>query len=47
MSADVGEALRTLWLRAWRFDTARQIGDRRRRLADQVASALREAAAPP
>jgi glycerol-3-phosphate O-acyltransferase/dihydroxyacetone phosphate acyltransferase len=41
---DTALALRYLWLRAFHFDTARRLGERRRALADAVASALREAA---
>ncbi|HXI55560.1 MAG TPA: hypothetical protein VNO55_05850, partial [Polyangia bacterium] len=44
LAVEVAEALRMLWLRAWRFDTARRLAERRRRLADEVARALREAA---
>jgi glycerol-3-phosphate O-acyltransferase/dihydroxyacetone phosphate acyltransferase len=44
LAVEVAEALRMLWLRAWRFDTARRLAERRRRLADDVARALREAA---
>jgi 1-acyl-sn-glycerol-3-phosphate acyltransferase len=44
LAIDVVEALRMFWLRAWRFDTARRLAERRRRLADDVARALREAA---
>ncbi|MEA2696908.1 MAG: hypothetical protein QOI66_1179 [Myxococcales bacterium] len=44
LAIEVVEALRMLWLRAWRFDTARRLAERRRRLADDVARALREAA---
>jgi 1-acyl-sn-glycerol-3-phosphate acyltransferase len=43
LAIEVTEALRMLWLRAWRFDTARRLAERRRRLADDVARALREA----
>jgi glycerol-3-phosphate O-acyltransferase / dihydroxyacetone phosphate acyltransferase len=43
LTGDVVEALRVLWLRAWRFDTARRLAERRRALADDVARALREA----
>jgi 1-acyl-sn-glycerol-3-phosphate acyltransferase len=41
---DTVEAARTLWLRAFHFDMARQLGERRRALADSVARALEEAA---
>jgi len=41
---DTVEAVRHLWLRAFHFDTARRLGERRRALADSVARALREAA---
>jgi glycerol-3-phosphate O-acyltransferase/dihydroxyacetone phosphate acyltransferase len=40
---DTLEAVRHLWLRAFHFDTARRLGERRRALAESVASALREA----
>jgi 1-acyl-sn-glycerol-3-phosphate acyltransferase len=40
---DTAEAIRHLWLRAFHFDTARRLTDRRRTLADAVAKALREA----
>ncbi|HVR60853.1 MAG TPA: lysophospholipid acyltransferase family protein [Polyangia bacterium] len=43
LTSDVAEALRVLWLRAWRFDTARRLAERRRALADEVARALHEA----
>jgi 1-acyl-sn-glycerol-3-phosphate acyltransferase len=43
LAIEVAEAFRMLWLRAWRFDTARRLAERRRRLADDVARALREA----
>ena len=43
LAIEVAEAVRMLWLRAWRFDTARRLAERRRRLADEVARALREA----
>jgi glycerol-3-phosphate O-acyltransferase / dihydroxyacetone phosphate acyltransferase len=42
--AETLEALRHLRLRAFHFDTARRLGERRRALADAVATALREAA---
>ncbi|HET6280541.1 MAG TPA: lysophospholipid acyltransferase family protein [Polyangia bacterium] len=42
MRAEVAEAVRTLWIRAWHFDTARRLADRRRALAEDVARALRE-----
>jgi glycerol-3-phosphate O-acyltransferase/dihydroxyacetone phosphate acyltransferase len=42
--ADTVEAVRTLWLRAFHFDLARKLGERRRALAESVARALREAA---
>lgn len=42
--AEVTEAVRTVWMRAWHFDTARRLADRRRALADDVARALREVA---
>ena len=41
---DTIEAVRHLWLRAFHFDTARRLGERRRALAESVARALREAA---
>jgi hypothetical protein len=41
--ADTIEAVRTLWLRAFHFDMTRQLGERRRALADTVERALREA----
>jgi glycerol-3-phosphate O-acyltransferase/dihydroxyacetone phosphate acyltransferase len=41
--ADTAEAVRYLWLRAFHFDTARRLTERRRALADAVATALREA----
>jgi glycerol-3-phosphate O-acyltransferase/dihydroxyacetone phosphate acyltransferase len=41
---DTVEAVRHLWLRAFHFDTARRLGERRRALAESVARALREAA---
>jgi len=41
---DTAEAVRYLWLRAFRHDTARRLAERRRALADAVAHALREAA---
>jgi 1-acyl-sn-glycerol-3-phosphate acyltransferase len=44
LAKDTAEALRHLWLRAFHFDTARRLGERRRALAEAVASALREAA---
>ena len=44
LARDTAEALRHLWLRAFHFDTARRLGERRRALAQAVASALREAA---
>jgi 1-acyl-sn-glycerol-3-phosphate acyltransferase len=44
LARDTAEALRHLWLRAFHFDTARRLGDRRRALAEAVARALREAA---
>ena len=44
LKRDTAEALRHLWLRAFHFDTARRLGERRRALAEAVASALREAA---
>jgi 1-acyl-sn-glycerol-3-phosphate acyltransferase len=44
LARDTTEALRHLWLRAFHFDTARRLGERRRALAEAVASALREAA---
>lgn len=44
LARDTIEALRHLWLRAFHFDTARRLGERRRALAEAVASALREAA---
>ena len=42
--ANTLEALRHLRLRAFHFDTARRLGERRRALAQAVATALREAA---
>jgi 1-acyl-sn-glycerol-3-phosphate acyltransferase len=42
--AETREAARHLWLRAFHFDTARRLGERRRALAESVARALREAA---
>jgi 1-acyl-sn-glycerol-3-phosphate acyltransferase len=42
LARDTAEALRHLWLRAFHFDTARRLGERRRALAEAVASALRE-----
>jgi 1-acyl-sn-glycerol-3-phosphate acyltransferase len=42
LARDTTEALRHLWLRAFHFDTARRLGERRRALAEAVASALRE-----
>jgi glycerol-3-phosphate O-acyltransferase/dihydroxyacetone phosphate acyltransferase len=42
--ADTIEAVRTLWLRAFHFDIARRLGERRRALAESVERALREAA---
>jgi glycerol-3-phosphate O-acyltransferase/dihydroxyacetone phosphate acyltransferase len=44
LAKETAEALRHLWLRAFHFDTARRLGERRRALAEAVASALREAA---
>jgi 1-acyl-sn-glycerol-3-phosphate acyltransferase len=44
LAHDTAEALRHLWLRAFHFDTARRLGERRRALAEAVARALREAA---
>lgn len=44
LARDTSEALHHLWLRAFHFDTARRLGERRRALAEAVASALREAA---
>src|SRR5450432_3086674 len=44
LAKETTEALRHLWLRAFHFDTARRLGERRRALAEAVASALREAA---
>jgi hypothetical protein len=44
LARDTAEALRHLWLRAFHFDTARRLGERRRALAEAVESALREAA---
>jgi glycerol-3-phosphate O-acyltransferase/dihydroxyacetone phosphate acyltransferase len=44
LAGDTLEALRHLWMRAFHFDTARKLGERRRALADAVATALREAA---
>jgi 1-acyl-sn-glycerol-3-phosphate acyltransferase len=44
LARDTLEALRYLWLRAFHFDTARRLGDRRRALAEAVATALQEAA---
>jgi hypothetical protein len=41
--AETREAGRTLWMRAWHFDTARRLADRRRQLAEEVTRALREA----
>jgi 1-acyl-sn-glycerol-3-phosphate acyltransferase len=43
LSREMREALRHLWLRAFHFDVARRLGDRRRALAEAVARALREA----
>jgi hypothetical protein len=43
LAADTAEAVRHLWLRAFHFDTARRLGERRRALAEAVANALREA----
>jgi glycerol-3-phosphate O-acyltransferase/dihydroxyacetone phosphate acyltransferase len=40
---DTAEAVRYLWLRAFHFDTARRLTERRRALADAVATALHEA----
>ncbi|HVZ73635.1 MAG TPA: lysophospholipid acyltransferase family protein [Polyangia bacterium] len=40
---DTALAVRTLWLRAFHFDMARQLGERRRALADSVSRALEEA----
>jgi 1-acyl-sn-glycerol-3-phosphate acyltransferase len=42
LARDTVEALRHLWLRAFHFDTARHLSDRRRALAEAVSSALRE-----
>jgi hypothetical protein len=44
LARETAEALRHLWLRAFHFDTARRLGERRRALAEAVARALREAA---
>jgi glycerol-3-phosphate O-acyltransferase / dihydroxyacetone phosphate acyltransferase len=44
LARDTAEALRHLWMRAFHFDTARRLGERRRALAEAVARALREAA---
>ncbi|HVR02970.1 MAG TPA: lysophospholipid acyltransferase family protein [Polyangia bacterium] len=44
LARDTSEALHHLWLRAFHFDTTRRLGERRRALAEAVASALREAA---
>ncbi|HVU49514.1 MAG TPA: hypothetical protein VHL80_02445, partial [Polyangia bacterium] len=44
LAADTAEAVRHLWMRAFHFDTARRLGERRRALAEAVANALREAA---
>jgi len=44
LAADTLEALRHLRLRAFHFDTARRLGERRRALAQAVATALRDAA---
>jgi 1-acyl-sn-glycerol-3-phosphate acyltransferase len=41
---DTREAVHHLWLRAFHFDTARRLGERRHALAEAVATALREAA---
>jgi glycerol-3-phosphate O-acyltransferase / dihydroxyacetone phosphate acyltransferase len=43
LARDTLEALRHLRLRAFHFDTARRLGERRRALAEAVATALREA----
>ena len=43
VARDTTEALGHLWLRAFHFDTARRLGERRRALAEAVARALREA----
>jgi hypothetical protein len=44
LARDTAEAARYLWFRAWHFDAARRLAERRRALADAVAGALREAA---
>jgi 1-acyl-sn-glycerol-3-phosphate acyltransferase len=44
LAKETAEALRHLWLRAFHFDTARRLGERRRALAEAVERALREAA---
>jgi 1-acyl-sn-glycerol-3-phosphate acyltransferase len=44
LAEDTAEAVRHLWMRAFHFDTARRLGERRRALAEAVANALREAA---
>jgi 1-acyl-sn-glycerol-3-phosphate acyltransferase len=44
LASETAEAVRHQALRAFRRDTARRLADRRRALADAVASALREAA---
>ena len=44
LASETAEAVRHLALRAFRRDTARRLAERRRALADAVASALREAA---
>jgi 1-acyl-sn-glycerol-3-phosphate acyltransferase len=43
LARETTEALRHLWLRAFHFDTARRLGERRRALAESVERALREA----
>lgn len=43
LARETAEALRHLWMRAFHFDTARRLGERRRALADAVSRALREA----
>jgi 1-acyl-sn-glycerol-3-phosphate acyltransferase len=44
LARDTREMLRYLWFRAFHFDTAQRLGERRRALAEAVAAALREAA---
>jgi hypothetical protein len=43
MARNTSEAIRHLWIRAFHFDTARRLGDRRRALAEAVSRALRQA----